>query len=82
MNNLHVAANTDHADISDNARKLVDLKKAVDTGRAALELLPEVREDKVAQVKDRLASGFYQSAEVRDNVAARLTSLVMEGGLF
>ena len=72
----------DHAEISDKGREMVDLKQAVDVGRAALEREPEIRADRVAQVKERLASGFYQSAEVRDRVAGRISSLVLEGGLF
>ena len=73
---------SDHAEISDKGREMVDLKQAVDTGRAALEREPDVRADRVAQVKERLASGFYQSAEVRDRVAGRISSPVLEGGLF
>ena len=73
---------SDHAEISVKGREMVDLKQAVDTGRAALDREPEIRADRVAEVRERLASGFYQSAEVRDRVAGRISSLVLEGGLF
>jgi len=33
-------------------------------------------------VRERLATGFYHSAEVRDQVAGRLGSLFLEGMLF
>jgi hypothetical protein len=73
---------SDHAEISDGAHRLVDLKQAVDVGRAALAREPEVRSDRVALARERLAAGFYQSAEVRERVAERISGLVLEGGLF
>ncbi len=72
----------DQAEISADAHKLVDLKRAVDVGRAALDQPAEVRDDRIAMVKERLASGFYQSAEVRDQVAGRISSLFFDGDLF
>lgn len=68
----------DKADISDAARRLVDLKAAVDAGRAALAQVPDVRPEKVAAARERLATGFYQSAEVRQTVAERVSG-VFEG---
>ncbi len=69
----------DQADISAEAHKLVDLKKAVDVGRAAMARETDDRSDRIAQVKERLTSGFYQSAEVRDQVAGRISSLFFDG---
>jgi hypothetical protein len=71
----------DQADISENARKLADLRKAIHTGRTALVQEPDVRANKLAQVKERLAAGFYQSAEVRDQVAGSLTSMFLQNDL-
>lgn len=65
-------APADKAEISDAARRLVDLRAAVDAGRAALAQLPDVRPEKVAAARERLATGFYHSAEVRQTVAGRL----------
>ena len=72
----------DRAEISTRAQELVDLRQAVDSGRAALVEEPDVRADRVAEVKERLASGFYQSAEVRDQVAGRLTDMFLDHPLF
>lgn len=72
---------TDQAEISTDAHRLVDLRQAVDAGRAALDREVEVRADRIAQVKERLASGFYQSADVRDQVAGRISSLFFDRGL-
>ena len=66
----------DTAQISDSAHRLMELRLAVDTGRAALELLPEIREEKVAQARERLNSGFYESAAVRDKVAGDIGGVI------
>ncbi len=70
------SAPADSVQISDAARKLVDLRAAVDVGRAALEATPEVREDKVAEARKRLDQGYYNSPEVQDKVAGRLSQVV------
>ncbi|MBK8166119.1 MAG: flagellar biosynthesis anti-sigma factor FlgM [bacterium] len=66
----------DKADISDAAHRLVDLRAAVEAGRAALAQVPDVRPEKVAAARERLATGFYQSAEVRQAVAERVGSVI------
>ncbi len=67
---------TDKAEISDTAHQLMDLRQVVDAGRAALESLPEVREDKIQASKQRIADGFYNSAEVKQQVAEKLGSVL------
>lgn len=66
----------DKADISDTAHQLMDLRAAVDTGRAALEGLPEVREDRVEEAKKRLEQGYYNSQVVQDKVASSLVKVL------
>ena len=63
-------------EISEAARRLVDLKLAVDSGREALTALPDVRPEKVAAARERLATGFYHSVEVRQAVAGRLVGVI------
>ena len=70
------AATADKAEISEAARKLVDLRQAVDAGRAALAQLPDVRPEKVAAARERLATGFYNSVEVRQSVADRVSGVI------
>lgn len=72
------APTVDKADISDAARRLVDLRQAVDVGRNALAALPDVRPEKVSAARERLATGFYHSVEVRQAVAKRVAG-VMDG---
>jgi len=69
------AAPADKADISAKAHRLIALRHAVDSGRQALDALPEVRQDRVAQARDRLNRGFYNSIEVRTRVAERLDNV-------
>jgi hypothetical protein len=66
----------DRAEISPGARELVDLRAAVDAGLAALDEVPDVRADRVAAARERVASGYYQSAEVQLKTAGRLKGVL------
>lgn len=66
------SAPADTASISPKAHRLMDLRNAVESGREALDELPEVRRERVAQVRARLDRGYYNSVEVRARVAERL----------
>jgi hypothetical protein len=66
------AAPADTAEISPKAHRLIALRHALESGHKALEELPEVRQDKVDQVRTRLDKGFYNSVEVRTRVIERL----------
>ena len=67
---------SDRLELSDNARKLDGVKRALETGMQAMSAVPDVREDRVAQAKERLASGHYDSDEVRRDVAAKLGAVM------
>jgi hypothetical protein len=69
-------ATRDKAEISDAAHRLVDLKQAVDVGRKAMATLPDLRPEMVANARERLATGFYQSVEVRQAVAERVAGVI------
>lgn len=66
----------DRAEISANARDLVDLRASVDAGRTAIAQEPDVRAERVAAAKERLAAGHYHTAEVRQKTAARLQGVI------
>ena len=68
----------DRAEISEAARGLMELRQTVDVGRAALEALPDIRQDKVDQARERIASGYYESVVVRDDVAAKLGTILTD----
>lgn len=72
----------DQADISPQAHKQQALQRLLEVGQAAAGREPDVRASKLAQVRMRLDEGFYESAEVRDQVAGRLRDLFLQQGLF
>lgn len=59
----------DKAEISDAAHRLMELRLAVDRGREAMAALPDTRQEKLSEVRERLHAGFYKSPEVRSVVA-------------
>ncbi len=69
-------APTDRAEISETAHKLVELRRALDGGRAAAAEEPDMRDDKLAKVRERLAQGYYNSVEVRDKVAGGVDQVI------
>jgi len=66
------AAPADVAQISPKAHRLIALRHAMDSGMKALERVPEIRQDRIAEARARLDHGFYNSIEVRSRVAERL----------
>jgi hypothetical protein len=66
------AAPADRLELSDHARRLEGMKRTFDAGRLALESVPDLREARIAQARSRLATGYYDTPEVRGEVAARL----------
>jgi anti-sigma28 factor (negative regulator of flagellin synthesis) len=46
-------------------KPVVTEKRQVDTAKAALAKTPDVRQDRVDQAKQRAASGYYETPEVR-----------------
>ena len=69
---------TDRAEISPAARRLMEVHDALETGRRSVAELPDVREERVAEAKARLAQGFYRSVEVQTKVAQGVDR-VLEG---
>ena len=67
---------TDRAEISETAKKMVELRRTLDAGRAAVEALPETRDQKMTEVRARLERGDYDSSEVRSQVASRLENVI------
>lgn len=59
----------DRAEISEKAHQLMEMRQAYETGLAAVGREPDIREEKLAEVRSRLAEGFYESQPVRDKVS-------------
>lgn len=68
-----VSGASDEVDISSDARLAQTLNRATD----AINDTPEVREDRVAEVQERLESGFYESDEVTERVAGEITDVFL-----
>ena len=66
----------DRAEISPAARRLMEIHDALETGRESVAQLPDVREERVAQAKARLAQGYYRSVEVQAKVAQGVDRVV------
>ena len=62
----------DRAEISETARRLMEIRQTGDWGRDAMEALPDVRDNKLAEARERLAKGYYNSVEVTNDMAAKL----------
>ena len=72
------ATRTDKADISPKAHRLIALRNAMESGLEALNSVPEIRPDRVAEARARLDRGFYNSIEVRTRVAERLDDVAQK----
>jgi len=68
-----VSGGSDEVDISSDAR----LAQTVNRATEAINDTPEVREDRVAEVQERLESGFYESDEVIEQVAGEITGVFL-----
>lgn len=58
----------DVADISSEAKQMADIQKA----KVAVDKAPDVRQDKIEEVKAKLESGAYDNEEVMKTVAERI----------
>ncbi len=71
----------DQAQISSQAHRMAALRETLDVARAAVAEADEVRADRVELAKQRVASGYYESPLVRDQVAARLLDTLVANDL-
>jgi anti-sigma28 factor (negative regulator of flagellin synthesis) len=72
------AAAPDRVEISDAAQRLHSLRELVDAGRRSIEALPEVRADRVAEVRRSLEAGAYATRDVKDSLAAKLAPVLRD----
>ena len=59
----------DTAEISAKALKLMEMRQVYEAGLESVEDVPDVRAEKLAQVRSRLEEGFYNSTQVREKLA-------------
>jgi flagellar biosynthesis anti-sigma factor FlgM len=68
----NAAGHTDKVTLSAEGRLLLELRDRVATLKQDLAALPDVRQDKVELARQRLASGYYDRAEVQERIAESL----------
>lgn len=66
----------DRVEISREALKFESLEEALRAGQRAAADVPDVRADRIAQARERLATGQYDAPEVRRELAARLGHVI------
>ena len=72
-------ARTDDAKSSDkrgDSSHVSALARQIGEARAVADQLPEVRVERVALARKRLAEGYYDSAEARETLVGRLANLI------
>jgi flagellar biosynthesis anti-sigma factor FlgM len=62
----------DRSEFSANAQRLSDTKAQFETIAASVAAQPDVRPEKVAEVKSKIEQGYYDSAEFIDKLADKL----------
>jgi negative regulator of flagellin synthesis FlgM len=66
------SAGADTAEISKEAKQLAEEAKI----RSIIDQTPDVREDKIKEVKERLENGDYNNEEVMNKVAEKLMKVL------
>lgn len=67
-------AKSDSSTFSSNAQRLSETKANADIVASRLEVEPEVRAEKVEEVRKKIESGYYNSEEFTDKLADKLMS--------
>ena len=62
------SSSSDVAEISSEAKQMADIQKA----KVAVDKSPDVRQDKIEEVKAKLESGAYDNEEVMNKVAEKI----------
>jgi flagellar biosynthesis anti-sigma factor FlgM len=63
---------SDKTEFSSSAQRLNETKSHIETISAQLANVPDVRPEKVAEVKEKIKNGFYNSADFVDKLADKL----------
>lgn len=66
------AGSSDRSELSQKAQQLSDTKREMQVISANMSSFPELRSDKIAEVKSKIKSGFYDSEIFIDRLADKL----------
>lgn len=65
---------SDHSDISSNAQRLSETNANIDIVLNQVSNEPEIRQEKVDEVRKKIENGYYDSADFADKLAEKLLS--------
>lgn len=71
------AARVDRSEISSNAKRLSETQAQIETLATQVASQPEVRTEKIAEVQEKINSGFYNSPEFIDQLADKMAGEFM-----
>ena len=67
-------AKGDSVKFSQDGKLLSETRSAVEVTKVAVQNAPQVRPEKVAEVKERISTGYYNSPEFAERLADKLIS--------
>lgn len=66
------ASISDRTELSSNAQRLSGTKADIDIVAAQLSHQPEIRQEKIAEAKQRIQEGYYNTPEFMDKLADKM----------
>ncbi|HKK70109.1 MAG TPA: flagellar biosynthesis anti-sigma factor FlgM [Candidatus Krumholzibacteria bacterium] len=69
---------TEKVQISQKARDLLRMSELMNSARNTLDKTPDVRAERIAEVKERMRAGVYETDGVRQELAHRLSGILGE----
>lgn len=63
---------SDRSDISSDAQALSETNAQINTINTSVSSLPDIRNEKIAEVRSKIEKGYYNSEEFLDKLAERL----------
>jgi len=72
------AESTEKVQISQKAQDLLKMSELMNAARNSLDKTPDVRAERIAEVKERLRAGVYDTDGIRQELAHRLSGILGE----
>ena len=73
---LDKASTSEIFEKSSDAQTLEEMKLLIKAGREAMEEVPEYNKERIAEIKERLLNGDYDTPQVRENVSQSLAQVM------
>ena len=66
------ATNADRSDFSSGAKRLNETKAQIETVEATLSVQPDIRADRISEVRQKIDDGYYNSDEFLDKLTNKM----------